>query len=447
MHRQVVVPALLLGGLLVGCDGDGGVVPQPEEIGVQLVAEGLTAPVTMAEAPDGTGRLFIVDQAGQIRIIGADGELRAQPFLDLSSRIVELQTSFDERGLLGLAFHPQFQSNGRFYVYYSAPLRAGAPADFNHTSHISEFRVSSAGASTADPASERILLQVDQPQFNHNAGTVAFGPDGYLYISLGDGGGGDDDQNGHVEDWYDVNGGGNGQDITANLLGSILRIDVDGGDPYGIPADNPFVGEPGLDEIWAFGFRNPYRFSFDQGGVNALLVGDAGQELWEEVSIVTRGGNYGWNVKEGTHCFSTADPETPLASCPSVDPDGNPLIDPVIEFMNSKSNSGGVAVVIVAGHVYRGADLSSLDGMYVFGGWSTSFGAPDGRVLVAEPSAGAGLWDFDELLFENIAGGRLGHYVLGFGQDLDGEVYILTSDSAAPFGTSGRVYRIVNVAD
>lgn len=447
MHRQALVPALLLGGLLVGCDGDGGVVPQPEEIGIQLVAEGLTAPVTMEEAPDGTGRLFIVDQAGQIRIIGADGQLRTQPFLDLSGRMVELRTSFDERGLLGLAFHPQFQSNGLFYVYYSAPLRAGAPADFDHTTHISEFRVASAGASTADAGSERILLRVDQPQFNHDGGTVAFGPDGYLYISLGDGGGGDDVGVGHVDDWYAANEGGNGQDVTSNLLGSILRIDVNSGDPYGIPADNPFVGEPGLDEIWAFGFRNPYRFSFDQGGVNALLVGDAGQDLWEEVSIVTRGGNYGWNVKEGTHCFSTADPETPPASCPSVDPDGNQLIDPVIEFMNSKNNTGGVAVVIVAGHVYRGAELASLDGMYVFAGWSTSFGEPDGRVLVAEPTAGAGLWDFDELLFDNIAGGRLGHYVLGLGQDLDGEVYLLTSDSAAPFGTTGRVYRIVNVAD
>ncbi len=133
--------------------------------------------------------------------------------------------------------------------------------------------------------------------------------DDNLYISLGDGGNRDDEGIGHVDDWYDKNAGGNGQDITQNLLGSILRIDVDGGEPYGIPADNPFVGKDGLDEIYAYGFRNPYRFSFDMGGYHSLFVGDAGQELWEEISMVEKGGNYGWNVKEGTHCFDAANPE------------------------------------------------------------------------------------------------------------------------------------------
>jgi glucose/arabinose dehydrogenase len=211
----------------------------PRDIGVELVADGLTAPIGIVAPPDGSGRLFVIDQVGLIRVVASDGTLRAEPFLDLRSKIVPLMSAFDERGLLGLAFHPHYARNGRFFVYYSAPLRAGAPAGFDHTSHISEFRVSR-DPNRADAASERILLQVDKPQFNHNGGTVAFGPDGFLYISLGDGGGADDVGLGHVEDWYEENAGGNGQDIQQNLLGSILRIDVDAGVPYGIPAGNPF---------------------------------------------------------------------------------------------------------------------------------------------------------------------------------------------------------------
>src|SRR5688572_12634217 len=184
-------------------------------------------------------------------------------------------------------------------------------------------------------------LQVDHPQANHNGGTIAFGPDGYLYISIGDGGGRDDEGLGHVEDWYLDNAGGNGQDITQNLLGNILRIDVDRGAPYAIPADNPFVGKAGLDEIYAYGLRNPYRMAFDPGGSHILLSMDAGQELWEEVSVIEKGGNYGWNVKEGTHCFDAENPTVSPATCPSVDPTtGIPLTDPVIEFANAKQPGG-----------------------------------------------------------------------------------------------------------
>lgn len=280
----LVMAALAVTFALAACDDTDPVDVAEEFPALELVAEGFAAPVLLREAPDESGRLFVVDQAGLIRVVGADGELRSEPFLDLRSRIVPLRTDFDERGLLGLAFHPGYASNGRFHVYYSAPLRAGAPDDFDHTSHVSEFTVS-ADPEVADPASERVILQVDEPQANHNAGTVAFGPDGYLYVSLGDGGGGNDIGTGHVPDWYEGNAGGNGQDVEQNLLGSILRIDVDTGDPYGIPSDNPFVGETGLDEIWAYGFRNPYRFSFD-ALTGTMLVGDAGQELWEEVSLV-----------------------------------------------------------------------------------------------------------------------------------------------------------------
>jgi glucose/arabinose dehydrogenase len=421
-------------------------VDDPPAVGLRPIASGLTSPIALMEAPDESGRLFIVDQVGLIRVLTPGGTLLEEPFLDIRDRLVPLNPGFDERGLLGLAFHPQYATNGRFFVYYSAPLRDGAPEGFNHTSHISEFAVSS-DSNRADPASERVLLQVDQPQFNHNAGTVAFGPsDGYLYISLGDGGGANDVGLGHVEDWYDENEGGNGQDVEQNLLGSILRIDVDGANPYEIPSDNPFVGRDGLDETWAYGFRNPYRFSFDMGGNHDLLVGDAGQNLWEEVSLVTRGGNYGWNVKEGTHCFSTDNPSESPAECPdTVGPghpdEGAPLIDPVIEYANQQQ-PGGLGTVVVGGHVYRGSDLPQFRGRYIFGDWSRGFGNPDGSLFVAMPRK-SGLWNMLELRVEGSPDGRLGHYVLGFGQDGAGEVYVLTTDMTGPSGSTGQVFRLV----
>lgn len=410
----------------------------PFFIGLREMASGLTAPVALVEPPDGSRRLFIVDQIGLIRVRMPDGQLLAEPFLDLRDRIVPLRTSFDERGLLGLAFHPDYAENGRFFVFYSAPLRAGAPAGWNCTSHISELLVS-ADPNRADSDSERILLQVDKPQFNHNGGTIAFGPDGMLYVSLGDGGGANDVGLGHVEDWYPDNAGGNGQDITDNLLGSILRIDVDAGAPYAIPPDNPFVGKEGLDEIWAYGFRNPYRISFD--GSN-LFAGDAGQGLWEEVSLVTRGGNYGWNVKEGTHCFDAENPTVSPATCPSTAPGGVPLRDPVIEYANARNPGGGLGLVVVGGHVYRGSGLPQLRGRYVFGDWSRSFAQPDGTLLVAT-SRKSGLWQIQELLVHGSPDGRLGHFILGFGRDSSGEVYVLTSNSVGPTGITGKVFRLV----
>ena len=442
MHRSII--PLAVGSLLLvsACDDDDNGVAGPGDEGValELVAEGLTSPVALVEPPDGSGRLFVVDQIGEIRIIDSDGELLDEPFLSVEDRMVELMSSFDERGLLGLAFHPEYQDNGRFYVYYTAPPRL---QDYNNTSRVSGFSVMAGNPDRADPGSEVVIIEEDQPQFNHEGGTLAFGPDGYLYISWGDGGGANDNQFGHVPDWYEFNEGGNGQDVEQNFLGSILRIDIDAGDPYFIPADNPFVGGPGLDEIYAYGFRNPYRFSFDMGGNNDLLVGDAGQELWEEVSIVENGGNYGWNVKEGTHCFDASQPEDPPSSCPDTDPEGDPLIDPVIEFRNSKIGDGGVGVVVVGGYVYRGSQLPDLEGQYIFGAWSTSFSIPDGVLLVADPESGPGLWDFEEIELTNTPAGDLGSFLMGFGQDADGEVYVLTSDAVGPSGQTGAVYRLV----
>jgi glucose/arabinose dehydrogenase len=414
-------------------------------VGLRTVAEGLTSPVTLTSPGDGSGRLFVADQAGLIRVLMPDGTLRPEPFLDLRSRMVPLMPGFDERGLLGLAFHPQYAANGRLFVYYSAPLRAGGPTGFNHTSHISEFRVS-ADPNRADPTSERILLQVDEPQFNHNAGTLLFGPDdGDLYISLGDGGGANDVGLGHVADWYADNGGGNGQDVTENLLGSILRIDVDAGTPYGIPPDNPFAGTAGLDEVWAYGFRNPYRMSFDSGGSHELFVGDVGQVSWEEVSIVSAGGNYGWNVKEATHCFDAESPTQEPADCPDVvgaghPRTGDPLIDPIIEYPQARL--GGPGVAVVGGHVYRGSVLRQFRGRYVFGDWSRSFGQPNGSLFVAKPRK-RGLWQMQELRVATSPTGRLNARLLGFGQDATGELYALTTNNTGPSGTTGRVLKLV----
>jgi glucose/arabinose dehydrogenase len=439
--KKLVVSTLLLTGLLgiaLAAHGQSAELGDPFVAGLRQVAAGLTSPVTLVEPPDGSRRLFIVDQIGLIRVLLPDGQLLAEPFLDVRDRLVTLMPNFDERGLLGLAFHPRYAENGRFFVFYSAPLRDGAPAGWNCTSHVSEFLVSN-DPNRADPASERILLQVDKPQFNHNAGTVVFGPDGNLYISLGDGGGANDVGLGHVEDWYADNAGGNGQDITDNLLGSILRIDVDGGAPYAIPTDNPFVGKDGLDEIWAYGFRNPYRISFDG---NRLFAGDAGQVLWEEVSLVVKGGNYGWNVKEGTHCFDAENPGVSPAECPSFAPGAVPLRDPVIEYANARNPIGGLGLVVVGGHVYRGGELPQLRGRYVFGDWSRSFARPDGTLLESS-SRKSGLWPIQEIQVHNRPDGRLGHFILGFGRDSRGEVYVLTSDSVGPSGSTGKVYRLV----
>ena len=413
------------------------------KVALEAVASGLTAPVALAAPADDSGRLFIVDQVGLIHLVDSEDNLLETPFLDIRNKLVNLNTNYDERGLLGIAFHPDYANNGRFFLYYSAPLQPGAPSGFDHTSLVSEFRVSNTNPNLADPESETIIMTIDQPQSNHNAGSIVFGPDGYLYIPLGDGGSAHDRGPGHAEDWYEVNQGGNGQDVEDNLHGSILRIDIDNGDPYAIPADNPKISTR-FPEIWAYGFRNPYRMAFDPGGDQELFLGDAGQNLWEEVSIVEAGGNYGWNVREGTHCFSTADPGNPnaITDCPRVDNLGNPLADPIIEFRNSSHPEGGLGTSIVGGVVYRGDMLAAWDGRYVFGQWSTSFRSPAGSIFVATRSEDDS-WTFEPVIIADRNDRNLGEYVLAFGQDLLGEVYVLTSTSTGPSRNTGTVYRLI----
>ena len=282
--------ALLGTGIFLGCkkmdratmDGtqtgssETGIASKVKLTDLQLVADNFVSPIGVVAVPDNTGRLLVIDQIGRGWVIDGNGNKLPAPFIDLTSRMVTLNPGFDERGLLGLAFHPNYANNGRFFVYYNAPPRPGGPTPttfWNNLARFSEFRVSASDPNIADAGSERVFLEIDDPQLNHNGGTLVFGPDGYLYISIGDGGGANDTPVGHVPDWYLPNAGGNGQDVEANLWGSILRLDMDGAQPYGIPADNPFVGGPGLDEIYAYGFRNPYRMSFDMRGAHKFICG------------------------------------------------------------------------------------------------------------------------------------------------------------------------------
>jgi glucose/arabinose dehydrogenase len=412
---------------------------------LKLVAGNLVAPLKLAESPDDSKRLFILDEVGKIWIVYPDSTKPSTVFIDISSKMVTLQSGYDERGLLGFAFHPNYKANGKFYLFYTAPPRAGGPVPgtgWDNLTRISEFKVSAADPNTADINSERVILEADHPQLNHNGGDIAFGPDGYLYISIGDGGGSDDVGAGHVDDWYSLNAGGNGQDNYHNLMGDILRIDINNGNPYAIPADNPFASGPALPEIYAFGFRNPYRFSFDMGGNHQLLAGDAGQSLYEEIDMVTKGGNYGWNVKEGKICFNTDDDTTPRNSCPTTDSAGNPMIDPVIQLPNAANPAGGILTVIIGGYVYRGSSVGTLQGKYIFGSFSQD-GSANAKLYSATVSQST-TWSYDPVNLKSLPD-NLGMYLKGFGQDLSGEVYIMTSAQVGLSGTTGQVYKLVGV--
>ena len=412
-----------------------------DSVGLQLIASDLVSPVFLAQPPS-DDRLFILDQIGEVRVV-KNGKLQPTPFLDLKSKIVNLKDKHEERGLLGLAFHPEFQNNGRFFVYYSAPLRKGAPNNFNHTSVVAEYRATNSKSDVADPATEKVLMYVSQPQDNHNAGTLMFGPDGYVYISLGDGGNKNDIGVGHVRDWYNKNDGGNGQDVKQNLLGSILRIDVNSGSPYGVPSDNPFVGnQGGMKEIYAYGLRNPYRFSIDSE-TGMIIAADVGQVLREEINVIRKGANYGWNVKEGTLCFNAADNKNPLPDCPDQDSFGNKFVNPVIEFKNSMTYPDeGLGIASIGGYVYRGDKRAALNGDYLFGVWTQHHGKPKGAVFAAKVAGEQGPWNYRRLYFHDKPDNAFGHYILGFGQDNNGEIYILGSDEEGPTGNTGKVYMI-----
>ena len=374
----------------------------------ETVASDLTSPVGIAHADDGSNRLFIVDQTGIINIVEND-KFVAEPFLDISDKLVTLDPTYDERGLLGLAFHPDYEENGRFFIYYSS---AKEGPGINHESILAEYHVSE-NSNVADMSSEIILYRVDQPEANHNGGQLAFSPDGYLYIGLGDGGGAGDDH-GII---------GNGQNINTSL-GSILRIDVDSGSPYGIPDDNPFVGEDGLDEIYSWGFRNPWKFSFDRDSGD-FWVGDVGQDEWEEIDIVEKGENYGWRILEGTHPY-----DLDLADLLGIDIET--LAAPVHEYSHSVGKS------ITGGYVYRGSLSSELSGKYVFGDWSTSFFIPNGKFYYLD-DVGSGVFE----RFELSPSQSFNRFVLSFGEDEQGELYVCSKTTLGPTGDSGDVRRLI----
>jgi glucose/arabinose dehydrogenase len=417
-----------------------------KSVDLKLIAGEFVSPIQLVSSHN-SERLYVVDQIGKVWVIDRNGYKRPTPFLDISSKLVTLNPAYDERGLLGLALHPEFKTNGRLFVYYQLPPRAGGPAPgipWNNLSRISEFKVS-ADVFRADMNSEKVILEWDDPQFNHNGGTLVFGLDDYLYISIGDGGRANDTGPGHAEDWYAVNGGGNAQNLEANFLGKILCIDIDNGNPYSIPPTNPFVNKPGRDEIFAFGFRNPYRMSFDRGGTHQLIVSDAGQALWEEIDVLTKGANYGWNVREGLHCFSTADSSKVLPSCPTVDDRGKPLLDPVIEVKNWQNPQGGKATTIIGGHVYRGDAITKWQGKYFFGSFSQSPTTANGELFMATPQEGTtGSWSYEEVSLDSHPD-DLGYYLRGFGQDEKGEIYLTVSSMPGPQGTTGKVYQLVPV--
>lgn len=413
----------------------------PPAVALQQIADGFVSPLNLVSLPDGSGRMLVADQVGTVHVLAKDGAKSDKLFLDLRSKLVQVNQGFDERGLLGVALHPKFKKNRKLYIYYSAPLREGVATNWNHTSHLSEF-TAAADFSTADLASERVLLKIDEPQMNHNGGRLAFGPDGLLYIGVGDGGGANDNEFGHAPQ-------GNGQD-TSVLLGKILRIDVDNGSPYGIPRDNPFAdGKDGRPEIFAYGLRNPWGISFDRGGRKELFAVDVGQNLFEELNIITKGGNYGWRVWESHVPFNPANPNKALENAPTKDVLGKPFIEPVAWYKHparGKIDTNSVeGISVTGGYVYRGKAVKGLRGKYVFGDWSRAWALPDGVLFTATPESGkrGAKWTVESLPAATTEGGKLGGYIVAFGEDAAGELYVLTNGRNSLTGQTGKVFKIV----
>ena len=378
-------------------------VPTEEPVAnmkLKLISDQLSHPTVFAVTPGGpANRLFVCEQEGRIRLL-ENGKLLPEPFLDISSEVIK-RPGYDERGLLGLAFHPDFAKNGKFYVYCSTPVtgRKGV----NNQQQVREYTVAK-NTNRVDKATMRIVLKMDDPDPSHNGGDLEFGPDGYLYIPVGDGGG-QHDKHGEF---------GNGQNLNS-LMGKILRIDVNQ-QPYGIPNDNPFAGketadgQPARPEIYAYGFRNPWRISFDRK-TGRLFAADVGQDKFEEVDLIEKGGNYGWRVREGSHLHNETDPVP------------KNLIEPICDYPHTEGLS------VTGGYVYRGKAIPGLVGKYVFADWT-------GPVWQLTNTGGTS-WTRQKLPISR----DIGYWhVYSFGEDKAGELYILTVQLD---NSKGSLYKIV----
>jgi len=374
---------LIAGLLLLASGGDS--PAQPVTLVNAFPGLSFSRPLLLTHAPDGTNRIFVVQQTGQVLVFPNDSAATATTvFLNIAGK---LSSQGGEEGLLGLAFHPLFAVNRTFYVNYTAP----APAPSACRTVIARYTVPSGSPNAADPLSEARILEIDQPYANHNGGMIAFGNEGHLYIGMGDGGDGNDP--------------GNVAQNRSSLLGKILRINVDdttGGKPYGIPADNPYAGtsQGFREEIFAYGFRNPWRFSID-GPTGEIWAGDVGQGAREEIDLVRKGGNYGWKIMEGSIC------RPPTTGCDTAG-----LVFPVKDYGRSLGYS------VTGGYVYRGSARPGLQGAYIYGDYGS------GRIWMLRWSNGA--LTADSLLIDT-------PYALSsFGTDSNGELYVLDRSGSAP---------------
>lgn len=376
----------------------GSIAAAPMTLKVQKITDTLEALTDMAFP--GNGDVWVTEQAGKIWVI-RNGKLNDAPLLDLRSIMLKINNGYEERGLLGITLHPQFSSNKKFYVFYSRR----STQKFDHTDVVAEYKLSD--ADHVDPNSGRIILAVEKPDGNHDGGCLKFGPDGYLYISLGDGGG-QHDKHGTI---------GNGQNMNT-LLGKILRVDINTDSGYVVPKDNPFVGKPDVKpEIWAYGFRNPYRFSFDKV-TKQLFAGEVGQDLWEEVDIVKKGANYGWRIVEGTHCHNFTN--TPETGC-----NIKGITMPISEYDHKEG------VSVMGGYVYNGNQLPSLKSKYVFADWT-------GPIFYLQKSNNT--WLRGKITLQNIPANLK---ITGINEDGAGELYVLTNPDTGPGNKKCGIYKIV----
>ncbi|XP_070260919.1 HHIP-like protein 1 [Myotis yumanensis] len=389
---------------------------------LEEVANGLCNPVAMVHAQDGTHRFFVAEQVGLVWAYLPDRSRVEKPFLNISQAVLTSPWEGDERGFLGMAFHPRFRHNGRLYVYYSVGV------DFHEWIRISEFRVEEDDANAVDHSSERIILEIEEPAANHNGGQLLFGDDGYLYIFTGDGG--------MAGDPFGTFG--NAQNKSA-LLGKVLRIDVDRterGPPYRIPPDNPFVGDPAArPEVYALGVRNMWRCSFDRGdpasgaGRGRLFCGDVGQNKFEEVDLVERGRNYGWRAREGFECYD-------LKLCANASLDD---VLPIFAYPHKLGKS------VTGGYVYRGCEYPNLNGLYIFGDFMS------GRLMSLRESPGPGQWQYSELCmgrgqtceFPGLINNYYPH-IISFAEDEAGELYFMSTGVPSATAARGVIYKIID---